>query len=483
MECAKCGAEIENCLVVCSKCSDSLKKEKKIYRLFKLSTICLLIFFIAFTLILLALEKNKISDFAWIYISAFTLTTLAASPILAIIFLLKINFHKDSLGIGNYAFVIIFLSAIIMLPVGLMSGNTRHRSVAYRMVCGTNLNKLGKALLLYANDNNGQLPEAYWCDQLITDGYVSPEDFICDKSGAKLCESSFALNKEVAGKNISDIPPDMVVLFESTLGVTKSGRDFPAKDREFNVHEDYEISRFAKVYKDQWNQVGGPESLAVDNHQGDGCNILFGDMHVRFEKEPWSSDLKWSLREDYVFKLPQFTQPDPEKIEPLLLFKKVSISVIAIIIVGGAFYSLHRFQFRKYRSFTILLGFTCVLLGFVLGGFTETLYSSNDIFGVGAIAGVVGGLIVGICYFAILTKRFYSMKHRKRFMSYAVSLGMAAGMICSTILHLVLMIMAEEKMPFGLITGLSVGIIVGAIMGAISGAECEKELYDNGQNK
>jgi len=31
-----------------------------------------------------------------------------------------------------------------------------------------------------------------------------------------------------------------------------------------------------------WNQFGGPELLAPENHGGEGCNILFSDLHVEF---------------------------------------------------------------------------------------------------------------------------------------------------------------------------------------------------------
>jgi len=66
-------------------------------------------------------------------------------------------------------------------------------------------------------------------------------------------------------KNIEKLgtaaPPDMVLLFETYPG---------------------------------WNQVGGPEILTTDNHQGDGCNVLFVDSHVEFIKTEYLNDLKWT---------------------------------------------------------------------------------------------------------------------------------------------------------------------------------------------
>ena len=51
--------------------------------------------------------------------------------------------------------------AIIALLMGiLMPALSRVRQLAFRMVCGTNLSGIGKALLIYANDYEDELPRA-----------------------------------------------------------------------------------------------------------------------------------------------------------------------------------------------------------------------------------------------------------------------------------------------------------------------------------
>lgn len=48
--------------------------------------------------------------------------------------------------------------AIIALLMGiLMPALARVRQIAFRMVCGTNLSGLGKAMLIYANDYEDEL--------------------------------------------------------------------------------------------------------------------------------------------------------------------------------------------------------------------------------------------------------------------------------------------------------------------------------------
>jgi prepilin-type N-terminal cleavage/methylation domain-containing protein len=53
--------------------------------------------------------------------------------------------------------------AIIALLMGvLMPALAKVRQIAYRMVCGTNLSGIGKAMLIYSNDNDEEYPVAGW---------------------------------------------------------------------------------------------------------------------------------------------------------------------------------------------------------------------------------------------------------------------------------------------------------------------------------
>jgi prepilin-type processing-associated H-X9-DG protein len=68
------------------------------------------------------------------------------------------------------------------------------------------------------------------------------------------------MNKNLENFSMGDAPPDMVAFFETHPG---------------------------------WNQVGGPEMLTTDNHQGEGCNVVFVDGHVYFVKTGDLHELKW----------------------------------------------------------------------------------------------------------------------------------------------------------------------------------------------
>jgi len=134
----------------------------------------------------------------------------------------------------------------------------RAREIDNRLVCAANLRALGKVLLIYANDHDDQLPTAdQWCDLLLQreSDHVTEEMFVC--RSAEPGPSHYAINSNASD---SSVPPDMVLLFETTAG---------------------------------WNQFGGPELLAPEKHQGRGCNILFVDGRVEFVKTGRFDELRW----------------------------------------------------------------------------------------------------------------------------------------------------------------------------------------------
>jgi prepilin-type processing-associated H-X9-DG protein len=114
---------------------------------------------------------------------------------------------------------------------------------------------LEKAMQMYANSNEGKYPTAdKWCDLLLERNLLTEKQFICRNAGEGKCH--YAMNPN-CGPNS---PSDMVLLFESRAG---------------------------------WNQSGGPELLAPENHGDKGCNILFNDGHVDFVKKEELGKLKW----------------------------------------------------------------------------------------------------------------------------------------------------------------------------------------------
>lgn len=167
------------------------------------------------------------------------------------------------------------------------------RSQASRVVCGTNVSGMVKAMIVYANDDEiGRLPPAdKWCDLLIGRDYVSAKQFVCKESDAIVGESVYAININAAGKVLSQLPPDMVLVFETKSGKNRKGRQEPLKNRAF-----YKMLGFKapdkKVYKNRWNQAGGLE-IADTSHRKGVINVGFVDTRVKVYRLSDLRSLKW----------------------------------------------------------------------------------------------------------------------------------------------------------------------------------------------
>jgi prepilin-type processing-associated H-X9-DG protein len=174
----------------------------------------------------------------------------------------QMNENKPS-WLGVLVIIVIILAVPIFSYV--WPRIQRNIRIGKRLMCSTNLVKLGKAMWMYS-DNFGEYPTPdKWCDLLLEHTNISEDVFRCP--GNKKHRCSYALNLNARRKG----PDDMVVLFE-----TKGG----------------------------WNQAGGVELLATDNHTDSdgwsvGANILFNDGHVAFEKRA-STELNWKTAEQGI---------------------------------------------------------------------------------------------------------------------------------------------------------------------------------------
>ena len=205
--------------------------------------------------------------------------------VLGIVALVKISKSAGQLkgngpAIAGICVPVVALPVIVLLMGILMPAFSGVRQTAFRMVCATNMSALGQSMLIYAGDNNNMFPTpSNWCDLLVEYQSVSKQTFACPAALIKYrsvdqCNYAMNINVENLGRNA---PPSMVILFESSPG---------------------------------WNQAGGPEILTTDNHQGEGCNVLFVDGHVEFIKAEYLSNLNWDAKENEI------APPEPIPLPP-----------------------------------------------------------------------------------------------------------------------------------------------------------------------
>ncbi|MHC4646684.1 MAG: H-X9-DG-CTERM domain-containing protein [Planctomycetota bacterium] len=155
-----------------------------------------------------------------------------------------------------------------------------------RIVCGTNLAGIVKSMVLYAGqDELGRAPDPdKWCDLLIQCDFFTCKIFVCKGSDAVEGESSYAMNKNIAGRSFASLPADLVVLFETDYGKNPAGRDALLKDRACYQIVDDQITDHARP---------DTQVYTTENHKGEGCNVAFADGRVEFVKAADLDKLKW----------------------------------------------------------------------------------------------------------------------------------------------------------------------------------------------
>jgi prepilin-type N-terminal cleavage/methylation domain-containing protein len=230
--------------------------------------------------------------------------------------------------------------AIIALLMGiLMPALARVRQIAFRMVCGTNLSGIGKAMLIYANDYEDELPRSggrnsVWAAQipdwqalnrfgaynvnpdgtggtanisscfylLVKYAEVTPKSFICKGD-------SGAIEFKPADHGIVD--RDLIDLWD--FGTYVDTADNPSTHCSYSYHVPFglyalttssEPGMAVAADRNPWmdspgasaNDIslfvpeGGKEAVQVGNaiaHQGDAQNVLFLDIHVGQEKRSY----------------------------------------------------------------------------------------------------------------------------------------------------------------------------------------------------
>jgi hypothetical protein len=216
----------------------------------------------------------------------------------------------------------------------MMPALARTRQLAFRMVCGTNLSGIGKAMLIYANDYEDELPRAggrnstwnknipNWQAEnrfvayglkadgsggsgnisscfylLVKYAEVTPKSFICkgDSGTTEFKPANYgAGNRDLI--DLWDFGPEpskhCSYSYHMPFGeyaLTTSSEPGLAVAADRNPWQD-SPSASAKQFPGTYMPDGGREAVQYGNaiaHQEDGQSVLFLDSHVGFEKRPF----------------------------------------------------------------------------------------------------------------------------------------------------------------------------------------------------
>jgi prepilin-type N-terminal cleavage/methylation domain-containing protein len=225
--------------------------------------------------------------------------------------------------------------AIIALLMGiLMPALARVRQIAFRMVCGTNLSGIGKAMLIYANDYEDELPRSggrnsVWAARipawdaanrfgaynvaadgsggqanisscfylLVKYAEVTPKSFLCKGDSGT---SEFKPADDGAGtRDLIDLwdfglEPETHCSYSYHMpfglyALTSSSEPGMAVAADRNPWQDSPAAT-APIFPNQnppFDPTGGKDSIKQGNaiaHQQDAQNVLFLDIHVGQEK-------------------------------------------------------------------------------------------------------------------------------------------------------------------------------------------------------
>jgi prepilin-type N-terminal cleavage/methylation domain-containing protein len=220
--------------------------------------------------------------------------------------------------------------AIIALLMGiLMPALARVRQIAFRMVCGTNLSGIGKAMLIYANDYDDELPRsgnrnsiwggpinwmaldrftAYGDRATISSSFyllvkyaeVTPKSFLCkgDSGTNEFKASNYpaAANFELIdlwdfGDNPTEHCSYSYHMPFGLYALTTSSEPgmAVAADRNPWITSPVAEGKPQELLQ-SYNPDGDRTAVNIGNaiaHQEDGQNVLFMDSHVSFMKEPF----------------------------------------------------------------------------------------------------------------------------------------------------------------------------------------------------
>lgn len=257
---------------------------------------------ISFAIGICYIKHRRTTDIAGL-LFLFSLLLCMASITISIVFFIKDVIQKKNICKSSIIYLIttiLTVAASFAIVCGII--HYSHKT-ASRVTCGARLAGLSKTIALYAYEHNSYLPDAnQWCDLMILEAEATTKTFICPDSDAVLGESSYALNKYIAGKKIDEVSPDVVLVFETDFGKSKAGRNSTISSRycyqEMRA-KGGNLSMFGnnpekkKVYKDRWNQVGGPEILTADHYKGEGANTTFVDGHTGFIPKAEFGKLNW----------------------------------------------------------------------------------------------------------------------------------------------------------------------------------------------
>ena len=203
-----------------------------------------------------------------------------AAIVLGVLALRRINRSSQMLTGRGLAEAAIVLPILIGVPLFLLAWKGNTHIAPSELSCGANLSSIGKAMLLYAYDHDEQFPTpSRWCDLLVSTQQVELREFRCHGPDRAYLQWFYPLELS------------LYLWHRSTSG-RRGPSDYAMNEHATSISAAHDLVLCFEV-ESGWNQVGGPQMLTTDRHEGRGCNVLFLDTRVEFVKTKDLGRLKW----------------------------------------------------------------------------------------------------------------------------------------------------------------------------------------------
>ena len=345
MKCLKCGEQNPNSAKYCSNCHtlmtwtpdsdfepDVTVKVSRIAITAILLALCGLFFVLPGLFVPVQGTSNLTSPSrGFFFLAGLIMSGIAL--VLGFISLIQVEISGGRRTGTSFAIGAILIPVIAALLPIWSAAARRPRSVAFRIVCGTNLSGLGKAMLIYANDYGDKFPraggkdgtwgttvnwnaptrtQAYGTDMtgnggaatvsaslylLVKYAEVTPKSFICvsGNTGGDKGVTEFRLSGNMNLFQLWDFGPQpwnhLSYSYHMPYGAyalttsSNPGMAIAADRNPWMPSAGWNVKDFTK-----FNTVGGKTVTKNGNtptHNDEGQNVLFLDSHVNFESIPY----------------------------------------------------------------------------------------------------------------------------------------------------------------------------------------------------
>ncbi len=446
-----------------------------------IAAMVLLVFPIAFITLIFLLslitdigpDQPTISLFLGVF-GVLSLISFIASTLVGLTALFIIRRFKMPIRGKTLAGIVVTSSTVIGLFVFSLPYQGRIKPFAQRFVCTTNLKGLVRDIQGYAKDHADSLPTDLWCDRLIQNCDISPKSLVCPASELIEGECSYALNKHILNHKLSELPSDIILLFETKTN-RESEKKEPIQDREsfsrFSIVQEL-LTTKEPVVLQYWNQIAGPEALSTANHNYQGCNIAFADGHAEWIMYDKLSTLKWSLDDPGLHWIPE-TIPD-KYIRNTDLFR-VSGYLLLMALVS-------LMLFKKWQlAFSVLCIIISSGIGLLGGQLLElNVYSMVSNNPLGYRVGLIWGGIAGIVYAISLIKIFSSKEEHHR---YNLFIGVFIGIASAILIDMTFMVYYNSydlwSLPLAFYGGIPIGAGVATVLSKVFDLVIDVKINSN----